>query len=146
MKRLKFDEIASWWNSTFMKQKVGQNLQSTNISLMKCKWDNTPSWQKSELVQWQVDKMMPHPEMSLWTFRWLLSNLNVQLNEKDERAPLFLKPRKSYWRRRLSTVDLHVLTSSDQLLFILKILFTSFTKQATLMWRSTVVTVLSLPP
>jgi hypothetical protein len=39
---------------------------------------------------------------------------------------------------RLSTVDLLVLTSSDQLLLILKILFTFITIQATLMWRSTV--------
>jgi len=45
---------------------------------------------------------------------------------------------KSYWRGRLSTVDLLVLTSLDQLLFILKILLNSFTKQAILMRRSTV--------
>jgi hypothetical protein len=38
----------------------------------------------------------------------------------------------------LSTVDLLVLTGLDQLLFILKIFFTFFTKQATLMRRSTV--------
>jgi hypothetical protein len=43
-----------------------------------------------------------------------------------------------YWRGGLSTVDLLVLTSLDQLLFLLKILFTLFTKQATLMRRSTV--------
>ncbi len=52
------------------------------------------------------------------------------------------QPGKPYWRRRISTVDLLVLTSLDQLLFILKILFTFFTKQPTLMGRSTV---LSLP-
>jgi hypothetical protein len=43
----------------------------------------------------------------------------------------------------LSTVDLLVLTSLDQLNFILKILFTFFITQTTLMWSSTV---LSLPP
>ncbi len=43
---------------------------------------------------------------------------------------------------RPSIVDLLVLNSLDQLLFILKILFTSDTKQATLLWRSMV---LSLP-
>jgi hypothetical protein len=42
----------------------------------------------------------------------------------------------------VSTVNLLVLTSLDQLLFILKLLFTSFTKQATLMRGATV---LSLP-
>ncbi len=42
----------------------------------------------------------------------------------------------------ISTVDLLELTSLDQLLFILKILLTFFTKQPTLMRRSTV---LSLP-
>jgi hypothetical protein len=50
-------------------------------------------------------------------------------------------PGKSYRGGRLNTVDLLVLTSLDQLGFILKILFSFFTKQAT--WRSTV---LSLPP
>ncbi len=42
----------------------------------------------------------------------------------------------------LGTVDLLVLTSLVQLIFILKILFTYFTKQVTLMRRSTV---LNLP-
>ncbi len=44
---------------------------------------------------------------------------------------------------RLSMVDLLVLSSLDQLLFIMKILFRCFTKQATLLRRSTVP---SLPP
>jgi len=48
------------------------------------------------------------------------------------------KAGKSYRGGRLSTVDLLVLTRLDQLIFILKILFTSVTKQATLMRRSTV--------
>jgi len=39
---------------------------------------------------------------------------------------------------RFSTMDLLVLTSFDRLLFILKILFTFFTKQVTLLRRSTV--------
>ncbi len=38
----------------------------------------------------------------------------------------------------LSTVSLVVLTSLDQLLLIMKMLFSYFTKQATLMRRSTV--------
>ncbi len=52
------------------------------------------------------------------------------------------RPGKSYWGGRLSTDDLLVLTSLDQLVFILKILFSFFTKQATCMRRSTA---LSLP-
>jgi hypothetical protein len=44
---------------------------------------------------------------------------------------------------RLSTVDLLVLTSLEQLTLILKILFSFFTKQATLIRRSTVQ---SVPP
>jgi len=52
-------------------------------------------------------------------------------------------PGKSYRGGRFSTVDLLVLTSFEQLIFIVKILFSFFTKQATLMKRSTV---LSLPP
>jgi len=41
-------------------------------------------------------------------------------------------PGKSNWRRWLSTVDLLLLTSLDQLILILKILFISVTKRATL--------------
>jgi hypothetical protein len=44
---------------------------------------------------------------------------------------------KPYRRGRLDTVDLLVLTSLDQVIFILKILFTCSTKQPTLIRRST---------
>ncbi len=50
-------------------------------------------------------------------------------------------PRNPYGRGRLGTVDLLVQTSIDPLLLILKILFTFFTKQATLMRRSIVLSV-----
>ncbi len=55
---------------------------------------------------------------------------------------LIVRSGKSYWRGRLSTVYLLVQASLDQLLLILKVLFTFFTKQAILTRRSTVV---SLP-
>jgi hypothetical protein len=42
---------------------------------------------------------------------------------------------KSYSKGRLSTVDLLVLTSLEQLVFALKLLFLIVTKQATLMRR-----------
>jgi hypothetical protein len=58
------------------------------------------------------------------------------------RSQLNAEPGKPYWRGKLNTVDLLVLTSLYQLLFILKILFSYVTKQAALMRRSTV---LSLP-
>jgi hypothetical protein len=45
---------------------------------------------------------------------------------------------KCYWRGRLSTVDLLVLTSLDQLSFISKILTNFFTKQATLIRKPVV--------
>ncbi len=45
---------------------------------------------------------------------------------------------KPYWRGRISTVDLLVLTSLDQLLFILKLYFSFNTKQPILMRRSIV--------
>jgi hypothetical protein len=54
----------------------------------------------------------------------------------------YIRAGKPYWSGRLSIVDLLVLTSLDQQLFTLKILFTFVTKQAKLMRRSTV---LSLP-
>jgi hypothetical protein len=50
---------------------------------------------------------------------------------------------KSYRGVELSIADLLVLTSLDQLVFILKILFSYFSKHATLMRISAV---LSLPP
>jgi len=43
-----------------------------------------------------------------------------------------------YWRGRLGTIDLLVLTSLHQLIFIMKILFTLNTKRAILIRRSTV--------
>jgi hypothetical protein len=45
---------------------------------------------------------------------------------------------KTNWRRRISTVDLDVITSLNQLLFKLKITFTFFIKQAILMRWSAV--------
>jgi hypothetical protein len=59
------------------------------------------------------------------------------------RTSSIVNPGNHYRRGRLSTFGLLVLTSFDQLIFILKILPTFVTKQATLMRRSTV---LSLPP
>ncbi len=49
-----------------------------------------------------------------------------------------LFPGKTFWRGRTSTVDLLVLTSLDQLLFVLKKYFPQFTKQPILIRRSTV--------
>ena len=51
-----------------------------------------------------------------------------------------LSARNSYWRERLSTVYLRILASWDQRLFLFKILFIFFTKQAAWTWRSTVLT------
>jgi hypothetical protein len=34
---------------------------------------------------------------------------------------MYLKPGKPYWREKLSTNDLQVLTSLDQLLFVMKL-------------------------
>ncbi len=62
-----------------------------------------------------------------------------QMTQRQQNCP----SREVLLKGRLSTVDLLVLTTLDQLLFILKKLFKFFTKQAILMRRSTV---LSLPP
>ncbi len=55
-------------------------------------------------------------------------------------ANVLIPTKNPYRRGIISTVDLHVLTSLVQLLFTLKILLTFFTKQATLMRRSSVLT------
>ncbi len=57
---------------------------------------------------------------------------------------ILARPRKSYWKGSLSTIDLLVLTSLYQLLFVLKMFFTVFTKLGTLMRRSTVLSPPSL--
>ncbi len=49
-----------------------------------------------------------------------------------------VKAGKSYWGGRVSSVDLLELSSLDELIFILKIIFSFVTKHATLMRRSTV--------
>ncbi len=41
-----------------------------------------------------------------------------------------------YWRRRLSAVNLLILTNLDQLIFILKISFTFFTKQGGQLYKA----------
>ncbi len=67
--------------------------------------------------------------------------LHLDVTHRRKNKVIFLtlpRPGKPYWRGRLSTVDLLVLTGLDQLLLIVKILFTFFTNQATLMRRSTV--------
>jgi hypothetical protein len=51
---------------------------------------------------------------------------------------MILMPGNPYLRERLSTLDLLVVTSLDNLLLILKTFFYFFTKQATLLRRSTV--------
>jgi hypothetical protein len=53
-------------------------------------------------------------------------------------------PGKSLQRGKLSTFELLVLNSLDKLLFELKILLPFFTKQATLMRRSTVLSIPTL--
>jgi hypothetical protein len=53
-----------------------------------------------------------------------------------------IQPWNPYWWGRFSTVDLLELTSFDQFILILKILFNFFTKRVTLMRGSTI---LSLP-
>ncbi len=52
-----------------------------------------------------------------------------------------MRTETSCLKGRLSTVDLLVLTSLDQVIFIMKILFNFVTKQTTLMRRSTVLSV-----
>ncbi len=58
---------------------------------------------------------------------------NTTAYRRGSPFPSALSKEHLYWRGKLSAVDLLVLTSADHLPFILKILFTLFTKQATLM-------------
>ncbi len=54
------------------------------------------------------------------------SSCNFVRKEQRIEKNLSVGTGKSHWRRKLSTVDLHVLTCLDLLLFILNILFTFF--------------------
>ncbi len=74
----------------------------------------------------------------MWQYRYIVivvkwASLFIWLILKYKYQPWNL-----YWRGRLSKVDLLVLTSSDQHIFICVTLFTFFTIQVTLMRRSTV--------
>ncbi len=84
--------------------------------------------QKGRTPRWPT----PLPELHKPTFIQCYNPFSSLLYAS---ACLTLKP---YCRVRLSTVDLLVLTSLDQLLFILKKLLTSVTKLVTLMRRLTV--------
>ncbi len=71
--------------------------------------------------------------------KWILVTSHVVRMARKQLNVLSGNP---YWRGRLNTVDLLVLTSLDQLIFIWKILFIFSTKLATLVRR---LTALSLP-
>ncbi len=77
--------------------------------------------------------------MTLSELIWLIrkGEDNIILAVKDKSVSIRC-PGKSYWRGRLSTVNLFGLTCFDQLFFIFEILFTFLAKQVTLMRRSTV--------
>jgi hypothetical protein len=68
--------------------------------------------------------------------------VGVKFNDTCCRRMTSGQPGNPYSVVKLSTVDLLVLSSLDQLLFLLKILIILATKQATLIWRSFI---LSLP-
>ncbi len=68
--------------------------------------------------------------------------VGVKFNDTCCRRMTSGQPGNPYSEVKLSTVDLLVLSSLDQLLFQLKILFIFVKNQATVMWRSSV---LSLP-
>ncbi len=73
--------------------------------------------------------------ISLW-------NQLIQSYHNQLKNYIWVYAGKPDWRGKLSTVDLLMLTSLDQLLFIIQRLLICFTKQGTLLRRSTV---LSLP-
>jgi hypothetical protein len=77
-------------------------------------------------------------QLGTYTFKYLPPK-----GESRTKTSRQFKPGNPYGGGRLSTIDLLVLTSLDLHVFELKILFIFMTKQATLMRRSTV---LSLPP
>ncbi len=78
-----------------------------------------------------------------WLVREKHSSLfGLTVNNKFQTLPIDTT-KKPYLRGRFSTVDLHIRPGIDHLLFKLLILPSFFTKQATLMRRSTV---RSLPP
>ena len=77
------------------------------------------------------------------TFAFFASLLKAQQTLLNQIQGAFVGVTKeSLVKGRISTVDLLVLNSSDQLFFLLKLKFSFYTKQPTLMRRSTV---LSLP-
>jgi hypothetical protein len=103
--------LESWWNSPCL----------IVHSMKRCY-----RWKAAFSIKGAFDEW--HPSMYI---RWKATSMKSCFDEKP------LHPVKSYWRGRLSAVDLLVLTSLDQLIFILKIFLTFLTKQATLIRKST---------
>ncbi len=88
----------------------------------------------TDLESFNCFKMLMHAWTNLITIKFL-PNKMISINSQGN---WWVKPDKSQWGGWLSTFDLLVLISLDQIVFTLKILLSFFTKQATLMRRSTV--------
>ncbi len=109
-----------------------RNLLQSTIFSTKCKFKLCFHWQSllaktvGSIVPWLRLPYLPWPHS---TNR--IISFGIVLHR-------WSRPGNPYWRGRLSTVDLLALTSLDQQLFTLRILFTFFTNQATSTRRSTV--------
>jgi hypothetical protein len=95
------------------------------------------TWPKTTLRLSPICHLPPPPTDVKVSGVEYLQNFAVLL-----KSDLNVQPGNPYWRGRISTVNLFVLTSLYQLIFVLKILLTFFTKWAILKRRSTA---LSLP-
>jgi len=115
--------------TTFKKTKPGPSFQLKN-RLFACLWSKTGE----PKVENSAQTASTFSPVGYLAHRLILTNIFFKTRPW---------PGKSHWRGKLSTVDLLVLISLEQLLLLWKYYLLIFTKQATLMRRSTV---LSLPP
>ncbi len=98
------------------------------------------TFDKMSFGKMSFDKMLfENSNNGLYKFKNFTRTLPHFINLLSAIAVLICSE-KSYSRERLSTVDLLVLTSLNQLLFKSKIFFKFLTKQAVVMKRSTVLT------
>ncbi len=89
-----------------------------------------------------VQSLPPQLGFPVQSYDTFSSSVSLYTNNLRVFANLSPQTGKPYWRGRINTANLLILTSLDQLLFLMTILFTYVTKQAALLRSSTV---LSLP-
>ncbi len=125
--------------STYCRQGLPDYLSEAPFSCSILWW--APVFTQERLVSDKHSSLLHRPiNYRRKTFYNISPSQSVLLGVGERKKKV--KAGTPYWRGRLRTVDLLVLTSLNRLLFILKRLFTFLTKHPTSIRRSTVLSLL----